>query len=225
MRKIAVLLMLTGFLASCGVDKELLQYVQNNSEIQLTFPENNLECTEGILLSETQSELIFSWEDELDASPYIVHLTNILTNQTQELESATTELSIVLERGTPYSWYVSGISNAKSEVWNFYNAGPGLESFIPFPAEAISPVSGASISQTSTSVNLIWSSEDLDDDIIGYDLYFGEETNPPLRAEDLEESRFDDIPVSAGRTYYWKVITKDSIGNESESLVFSFTVG
>jgi len=41
----------------------------------------------------------------------------------------------------------------------------------------------------------------------------------------VSETRFDDIPIEAGKIYYWKIVTKDSVGNESTSEVFTFSVG
>ena len=225
MRKRVFLILTVFSIQSCGIDLDVLEYSQNSSNIVLLFPENEMECTEGIIISNTESELTFEWNDANFNSPYILHLTNISNGQTKMIESETTELAIILDRGISYSWYVTGTSNTSSEIWNFYNAGPGLESAIPLPAEAISPVSGASISQTSTSVNLIWKSEDSDEDIVGHDLYFGESTDPEIYSTDITETRINEIPVKAGKTYYWKIVTKDSIGNESTSAIFSFSVG
>jgi hypothetical protein len=224
-KNIGFLIFIILVIQSCGVDLDVLEYAKKNINLFLVFPENDSDCTEGIIVSETQSELIFKWIDENDNAPYILHLTNISTSQTELYESETTEVAITLERGVMYSWYVTGKINSSSEVWSFYNEGPGLKSTIPLPATAISPVSGASISRTSTTVNLIWQSEDLDNDIVGHDLYFGEVKDPELYGTDIIETRFDGIPVEAGKTYYWKIVTKDSVGNESISPVFTFTVG
>lgn len=225
MKKSGFLVFLLLILQSCGVDSDVLEYAKDQINITLIFPEDDSECTEGIIVSETQSELVFEWSDENDNSPYIVHLTNLESSQTELIESDDMDVAITLDRGVAYSWFVTGKINSSSEIWNFYNEGPGLESSIPYPATAISPVSGASISQTSTSVNLIWKSEDPDDDIVSYDLFFGEAKDPQLYGTDVTETRFNDIPVEAGKTYYWKIITKDSIGNESTSEVFTFSVG
>lgn len=225
MRKSLLLVLLGVFIFSCNADMDVLEYAEKKINITLSFPDNDSDCTEGVIVSKTQSELIFEWEGTEENGPYTVHLTNEATNTTDAYESNTAELAIVLDRGVIYSWYVTGSLNSSSELWSFYNAGPGLESTIPLPATAISPVSGASISQTSTTVNLIWKAEDFDDDIIGYDLYFGELNDPPLLSSDITDSRFNDIQVTVGKTYYWKIVTKDSVGNESTSQVFNFTVG
>ncbi|WP_052958651.1 fibronectin type III domain-containing protein [Maribacter thermophilus] len=217
---------LSGFIfSSCSPDLDVLEYTKANISINLVFPEKDSECTEGSAVSDTQSEVVFEWIDERSSEPYIVHLTNISNSETVLIESKNTETPIVLEKGTPYSWYVTGKHNTSSEVWTFYNEGNGIESFIPFPATALSPISGASISRTSTTVNLRWNAEDLDNDIVGYDLYFGESTDPELLISDIETSSYSGIPVTSGKTYYWQIVTRDSIGNESSSAIFSFSVG
>lgn len=225
MKKSGCLLLLTTLLLSCGADLDIVERNGANSGLNLVFPENNSECTEGISISETQSELVFVWTDENTTGPYIVHLTNSVTSQKQQIVSDSTAFAIRLNRATPYAWYVSKADGSESEVWVFYNEGPGLESFVPFPATSISPVSGATISQNSTSVNLIWDAEDVDGDIVGYDLYFGEDNEPPLLAENIEIKRYNNVPVTAGKTFYWKIVVRDALGNESISSVFSFTVG
>jgi len=223
-KKSGLLVFLLLIIQSCGVDSDVLEYANDQINITLIFPEDDSECTEGIIVSDTQSELVFKWLDENDNSPYLVHLTNVESAQTELIESDNTDVTITLDLGVAYSWYVTGKINSTSEIWNFYNEGP-LESSVPYPATAISPVSGASISQTSTTVNLIWKSEDPDDDIVSYDLFFGEAKDPQLYGTDVTETRFNDIPVEAGKTYYWKIITKDSIDNKSTSEVFTFSVG
>ncbi len=225
MRKIGFLIFIIIAIQSCGVDSDVLKFAKKNINLFLVFPEKDSECTGGTIVSETQSELIFEWLDESNNAPYILHLTNISNSQTELYESDTTEVAIILERGVTYTWYVTGKLNSSSDIWSFYNEGPGLESSIPFPATAISPVSGSSISQTSTTVNLIWRSEDLDNDIVSHDLYFGEAKDPELYGTDIIETRINDIPVEAGKTYYWKIVTKDSGGNESTSPIFTFSVG
>jgi hypothetical protein len=212
---------------SCGVDSDIIENNNSDFNIKLLFPENNSETTDGIAVSNTENELMFKWKNEGSSynSPYILLLTNLDNSETTDYESSETEIAIIIDRGVSYSWSVTGIANSSSEKWDFHNIGPWTDSTPPLPAKAISPVSGASISQTSTTVNLVWTSEDSDNDIIGHDLYFGETENPGLFIENITESRYDDIPVVAGIIYYWQVVTKDSTGNASTSSVFSFNVG
>ena len=217
---------------SCGIDSDVLTYSDSNPiddgiDILLLFPQNNSEIIDGTHVSATESRLVFEWttKNNTDYRPFNLELVNLSNNDTIIYESIDTTSAIILQREVRYSWTVTGISDSKSQTWVFYNIGPALEASPPLQASAISPVTGASISQTSTTVNLIWSSEDPDDDIISFDLYFGETEDPPLLFEDINASRYNDIPVEADKTYYWKIVTKDSVGNESTSEVFTFSVG
>ncbi|VXC02602.1 hypothetical protein [Maribacter litoralis] len=217
---------------SCGIDSDVLNYssstpIDEGLDILLLYPLNNTEVKDGTSISATESRLVFEWTNngENDFSPYNLELVNLSNNDTVIYESIETMSTINLLRDVNYSWTVTGISDSKSETWVFYNIGPDYESSSPFPAIAISPVSGASISQTSTTVNLIWKAEDEDNDILKFDLYFGESENPAILHEDINASRYNGIPVEAGKTYYWKIVTKDSVGNESTSEVFNFSVG
>jgi len=210
---------------SCGVDSEVLEY--QKSTIKLLYPEDNSEVTDGTILADSTNTLVFKWEflDYTENHLFFIELINLDNDIIEIYESNSNGASIPLQRNHNYSWQVTDSIHNSSLVWTFKNIGPWDNSVAPLPATAISPVSGASISQTSTAVNLIWESEDGDDDIIGYDLYFGETEEPALVVSDITTSRYNDIPVEAGKTYYWKIVTKDSVGNESTSEVFNFSVG
>jgi len=211
--------------SACGLDQDLVDTLIVSEDVTLVFPENVSECTEGTIVSETQSEVVFQWTDNVLNKNYEVNLTNLISNTTEVFPTDSTALAITLDRGIPYSWFIADAAsgNARSDVWTFYNAGPGIESFIPFPAEAIAPVTATTI-ETTSSVNLIWNAVDLDDDSIAYDIYFGADENPALLQESVTDSFINDVPVSSGETYYWKITTKDFIGNESYSELFRFQV-
>ncbi|WP_158657044.1 hypothetical protein [Maribacter cobaltidurans] len=228
MRKKLVIFLFFTILLGCTADSDLAQFLNSKTTINLIFPENNSECKEGIALSASQTELTFLWEDNSLAEGYLMTLTNLNSREVRELESNEAQLSVVIERETSYSWKITSVSNPdeiRSATWSFFNEGPALDNSPPSPATALSPVTGASISATSTTVNLRWSAEDSDNDIVGYDLYFGDTENPALFESDLRDAKYDGIPVESGGIYYWKVVTKDSLGQESISPVFSFTVG
>jgi len=57
-------------------------------------------------------------------------------------------------------------------------------------------------------------------DSLLYDIYFGEESNPPLIKTDLKKSLYDTIGLSGDEYYYWKIVAKDNIGNISEGPVW-----
>tara|TARA_R110002020_G_scaffold91560_2_gene222292 strand:+ start:27705 stop:28403 length:699 start_codon:yes stop_codon:yes gene_type:complete len=222
----AVILLL---FCACGKDGDLWNEEEDvPGQALLVFPDNNEECTQGNTLSPTENEIVFMWEPSLATDSYELFLTNLFTSETQQFESEVPTLTATLLRGTPYSWYVVSRATdveetAQSETWAFYNAGPGVEFFIPFPAEAVSPVNGRLLQRTTT-VTLEWSAADLDGDITYYDIFFGESDPPILVESDHGGTTLENIPVVPGNTYYWKVVTKDQRNNSSTSETFTFTV-
>lgn len=215
----------------CGPDVDILQVVLvAPSKVELIFPENNEECTAGTIISETESEVIFDWTDAEIGDGYNISLTNLTTGQEAIFESDSSSLPIRLLRGTPYRWHVTTFLNdldepTLSNIEAFYNAGPGIQSFIPFPAANVAPENGEQLASTTT-VTLEWNAEDLDGDITAYDIYFGTTSPPGLFASDLSASSnsLSNVPVAAGTLYFWNVVTRDTQGNESNSEVFSFEV-
>ncbi|MDM9632598.1 hypothetical protein [Robiginitalea aurantiaca] len=87
----------------------------------------------------------------------------------------------------------------------------------------IAPGNGQNFPAGQDEVTLVWEANDLDDDILGYDVYFGRENPPPLFRSELTDTQTDPIPVDTGN-YFWQIITRDQAGNESISEVFRFTV-
>ena len=64
---------------------------------------------------------------------------------------------------------------------------------------------------------------DVEDDIIFYDVYFDVNSAPVLHASDLAASELNQL-VTSNTIYYWKVITKDEQGNSIDSGVYQFKV-
>jgi hypothetical protein len=229
-------LLITVFLFSCGGDSGGGDDVNSTpdpdpivapSATTLVFPDDDSECTEGEIISDTQSRVLFQWNASQNTDSYQVNLKNLNTNSVALTNSNTNEAEITLLRGVPYEWFVVSRANgttqtASSPVWRFYNAGPGISSFAPFPAEAIAPTRGATIPATA-SVALQWFATDIDEDISTYNLYFGTENPPELLEEGLTDTSFE-VVVASGLTYFWQIETVDSAGNRSLSELFNFQV-
>ncbi|UJH66241.1 fibronectin type III domain-containing protein [Allomuricauda sp. SCSIO 65647] len=196
------------------------------SATTLIFPENNSECTEGTVLSDAESEVTFRWNSSENTDSYTIKLRDLDTDTSQELQAQSNELQIRLNRGTPYSWSVVSKANgttetAESASWKFYNAGPGIENYSPFPADNPTPKIGASV--TAGTITLTWEGNDLDGDIISYEVYLQTSNPPETSIGDTTESTID-IEVNSNTVYYWRVITTDAMGNSSRSAVFQFRV-
>ena len=193
----------------------------------LVFPANNTECNEGDIVSDTQSRVTFQWNAAQNTDSYEVNIRNLNTNNTSKSNSSTNSADITIERGVPYEWFVVSKANgttvtANSDTWKFYNQGPGIENYAPFPAEAVSPGRGASISANGP-LTLEWSGSDVDNDLVEFDVYFGTDSDPSNLFETTSEST-SEVTVTSGETYYWRIISRDSQNNTSQSEIFEFLV-
>ena len=194
----------------------------------LTFPLQNSECNTGVDLNATTSRVEFTWQASNDTETYELRVTNTTSNITQTLSTSGLFAQLPLVKGAPYSWSVVSRNDktdeiATSAVWQFYNAGFSI-SYAPFPAQVVYPVSGSRIiKDLNNEVELEWLGADIDGDIVGYEVYFGS-VSPPgeLVASPSVSIQRTKVDVVAHTTYFWKVISKDSEGNTSDSGIFTF---
>jgi hypothetical protein len=225
MRKLIIYITFIVFLISC-IDEPI--FFAPEPAI-LTFPLKNESCNTGLVLSETKSTITFRWENAKNATRYELSVKNLLTNQVVVYKTTLALLAVELNRNTPYSWFVNSFNEnslpIKSEEWKFYNAGVATTSFSPFPAEIVVPKMGETLMAENSTINLIWSGLDLDNDISSYDIYFGTSANPPFYKNSTSSAgNSTRVQVGSNTTYYWKIITKDSKGSSSDSGIFKFTV-
>ncbi|MDO1513296.1 hypothetical protein Q2T41_11575 [Maribacter confluentis] len=195
--------------------------------VTLIFPDNNSECTEGVSLNDAESTITFMWEEGTNVDTYEVTVRNLITNNINTVNASTNEKAISLTKNTPYEWYVvskaAGSNQSPSSAkWQFYNAGTGVENYAPFPAVAVSPTRGQTISVSGT-ITLEWDATDVDNDLNDFEIFFGTSNNPTVSIANTTQ-RSTTTNTSSGQTYYWRVITKDLAGNSSRSEVFDFKV-
>lgn len=198
----------------------------NTDAAALGAPVNNSECITGIEVSATQSKVTFEWSEATGAQSYFVYVKNLDTQSTLQYSAGNnTSLEVTLNKATPYSWYVSAnkaTTSVNSETWKFYNSGPGITNYAPFPAELVAPAMSASV--YGPTVSLQWTASDLDSDIENYKVYFGTTNSPTTLAGTVTQPTLAGVAVTSGGTYYWKVVTTDDEGNTSTSPVFQFKV-
>ncbi|WP_340199766.1 hypothetical protein [Ascidiimonas sp. W6] len=226
--KYVVFSLLVITLTSCGGggdDPEPEEPILTPSKATLIFPENNTECNEGTVLSATESTVIFRWFASENTDSYTVTIRNLLEGTTQSINASTNQQALTLKRATPYSWFVISRSNAtnetaNSDTWKFYNAGAPIDSYAPFPAEIVNPKMGATVN--AGDVLLSWTGEDIDNDIINYDIFL-DTSNPPQTKIFTESTATSIIASTESNTiYYWSVLTRDAKNNTSASEVFEF---
>lgn len=227
MRKYISIFLVAGAVFSCVIPPDLL--IPAPEATKLLAPATNEACAAGTVLSDSITRIKFSWTTVTEADSYDITLKNLLTGTSLTQGASSNSIEVALKRNTPYSWFVTSKSTkttktTDSETWKFYTTGPVQIFYTPFPAEAISPTIGQQI--TGDKVSLRWKGTDVDNDISGYDVYFGTDANPPILQTKLAATTTSiaDVSVVVGSKYFWRVVTKDAKGNSSSSEIFQFTV-
>ncbi|MEO9481124.1 MAG: fibronectin type III domain-containing protein [Maribacter dokdonensis] len=218
--RLAIKLILAGILvASCGgkdndtttppIEKEL-------GSFNLIFPDNNLICTEGEDNGTDGVNIEFQWSASSNATSYDLEITNQENNSTDSRTVNANSLEVGLPKGTQFSWKVTAILEDKSlasDTWNFYSEGTSTENFAPFPAEI-------TVSDNNDgTVTVSWIGEDLDNDIVNYDVYIGVFGNLELILENTTNLNTN-YSITEGEQYHVQVISKDSNDNTSTSQTY-----
>jgi len=197
----------------------------------LTAPANNKTCETGTSISDTQSEVTFTWGTSANTNTYDLKITNLNTSTvTNKTALTSTTAKVTLDKGVPYSWNITSKSTASttttaSDTWKFYLAGTGVVNYAPFPADLKTPASGSTVTRDGDGkVAFTWDGSDPDTgDTLKYTLYVdttdGKQT-PPAAQTDLT-AKTASVALEAATTYYWRVKTSDGV-NSSYSIVYSF---
>ena len=196
----------------------------------LSAPANNKTCETGTSVSSTQSDVDFTWGVSADTDSYDLKITDLNSNvATNKTGLTTTSTKVTLDKGVPYSWFVTSKSTKSSvttpsDTWKFYLAGTGVANYAPFPADLKAPSSGSTLKRTDGKVTFTWEGSDPDSgDTLTYTLYVdttdGKQT-PASAQTDLSVLTLD-VALDAATTYYWRVKSSDGT-NSSYSTVYTF---
>jgi len=171
------------------------------SAVNLIYPSQNLLCIENTITF-NWSEAIDPENDALEYNIIIATdraMTNIIENET----TTSSELTFILEKQTAYYWKVDALDvknnqGTESEIFAFYTKGEGVLNYAPFASELVSPENNGQVN--ATSVSLTWEAADADtDDILSYELYFGENSDLNLMDDTLTEKSYT-VSVESGKT-------------------------
>ena len=225
MRKIIFLIGFAVIFTSCIKPKQAT--VTTPAKAVLLLPVHNESCISGKVISATESKVIFKWNSSVNTDSYDLTIKNLETGVVKEISTASTEFEMTILRNTPYSWFITSKSlktteKGTSDIWKFYNSGIGVVSHPPYPAEAFSPLLGQNIPSSNGKIAVDWTGSDTDGDLKNYDVYFGSTTSVALIKSNVTESIFTDISVNSNMVYYWKIISRDSNGNTSDSGLLNF---
>ncbi len=94
------------------------------------------------------------------------------------------------------------------------------------PSAPISPSNpNPADGEDNASINTVLSCEctDPDGDYLTYDIYFGDVSPPPFRVASIRQNSYDLDQLSNGH-YFWKILAKDSEGNNTGGPIWSFSI-
>jgi hypothetical protein len=220
MRKLFIFLLI--LCIGCRKDPEPLP-----GKAVLLLPGNNEICANGIIVSTSRTKILFKWDAAKNSNSYVLSIKNLENGQISTHSTDKTQLEIELDRNLAYSWFITSKNTQinkeiSSDLWKFYNPAPAQTSFSPFPAELTAPRYGEVIPLSTATVTLRWSAIDPDGDIDSYDVYLGNTNVPVLFRSGLKTAVLADLLLDRNKTYYWKIITRDTKGNRSNSDVYLF---
>ena len=189
-------------------------------------------------------EVILSWnaaEDiDGDTLKYDVYFSKdydaVDTAKATALEKAdldSTQLKVEgLEGDTWYYWRVAAKDDkggkSFSEVWKFKTKSLRVINHPPNVPSNPKPRNGDV--NIPLNVKLSWDSEDMDGDMVYYDVYFsdliGKVDSMSLEtkiASGISNNFIIVDPLAENKTYYWRVVAKDDKGNSSIGPIWRFT--
>ncbi|AIZ42897.1 hypothetical protein [Cellulophaga baltica] len=187
-----------------------------------TYPTNGLLCTEN--------PLEFKWnsatDKEGDVISYELEIASDagFNNIIERVTINSTSKILVLEKGIELNWRLRS-KDTQNEVspyspnWKFYTEGDGVINYVPFTPSLIAPILDTKVS--GSMAKLEWSSSDVDNDSLSYDIYFGETTPPALFDENITNTSYE-ININPNQTNYWKIIVKDGKGGEAIGAIWKF---
>ena len=71
--------------------------------------------------------------------------------------------------------------------------------------------------------DISWTCNDPDNDVLSYDIYFGESSNPPLVASDHVGTIYSPGLLDFDTKYYWKIVAYDAQGASTSGSTWDFT--
>jgi len=228
--KIWTLITASLFLFSCGGggsgDDQPDPLPINNAPNKpvISAPINNLLCINNVVQ--------FHWEAAIDPDGDAVSYQLQLATNNQFTENVQNSSNILgtsyqfsLSKGVAYYWRVKtfdskGLSSEYSNIFQFYTEGDGVSNHVPFAPNIVSPNLNQ-IVQTNTT-QLEWTANDVDNDPLTYNVYFGTVNPPPTKvAENLSTKTFD-VTLNSSTSYYWKIVVNDGKGGISIGQIWNF---
>ena len=137
-------------------------------------------------------------------------------------QSETTYDPGILDHSTMYYWKIIAEDTygetTEGPIWSFTTLGNHP------PNTPYNPAPNNGAVEVDTNADLSWSGGDPDPgDTVVYDVYFGTTSPPSLVSFEQSTTIYDPGSMTVLTTYYWKIVSKDNNGAETEGPVWSFT--
>ncbi|AXG72283.1 hypothetical protein KORDIASMS9_04552 [Kordia sp. SMS9] len=234
MKKIGTLFTII-LLISCGSgDDPAPVDPENNIPTASSYiaPTNNAVCT-GEEISDSEIVVDFQWNPfqdvEDDVLNYTFTLRNLATNLVVTTENPMeTNTSVTLEKGTSYAWTVAATDSEGDSVtgaiWQFQTPFNAIANYLPFPATLLSPNNGATV--TTADVVFTWQGNDPDEGetaLLEYTVYV-DTVNPPVQEVAAMITAETHTETLTPGVYYWKIESRDLVGNISNSEIRQFII-
>ena len=195
----------------------------------LSSPATNTACLKGTSPSGTTASVSFIWKSASKADGYQLVIKNLNSQLSDTYSTKDTLYTASLPINVPYSWSVTATNisgKTTSDSWKFYLSGTASSNYAPFAADLTAPASGITIDSNgavSVQVAFHWTGSDPDNDIASYSLYL-DNTNATTAVITSQTANTATQTLTSGKTYYWKVVTTDKVGNTSVSTINSFKI-
>ncbi|WP_025744062.1 hypothetical protein [Aquimarina pacifica] len=201
------------FISCTTEDFTPLEYPLTNdaftpSTANLLYPTRNLICT--------NKNLEFNWSKSSPRTQgTITYDIQIAVDRefdqiAYSTSTSSTSATFNLETGTSYFWRVKAQDSRGGHIYSsiqtFSTEAEASINIIPSISSTISPSLGEIVQGTTTTLN--WKATDADNDVLSYDVYFGDSFPPMLLVENVDTSSLE-VDILANTTYYWKIVAKD----------------
>tara|TARA_R110001583_G_scaffold39978_1_gene128021 strand:- start:4391 stop:5092 length:702 start_codon:yes stop_codon:yes gene_type:complete len=194
-------------------------------QTQLIYPSANLLCIDNNIAF----EWIATTDPDGDTVKYRLTIARDrnLNEIVEQRTSTSIKINIELEKAVAYYWSVTAMDSKgneaePTETLAFYTAGAGVSNYAPFTAALVSP--DYDVNVNAGTISLDWAGGDTNTgDLLTYDLFFGETSDPPLIVSGLT-TETSNVNLVSGKTYYWKVNTLDNFGAKTIGQIWKFNV-
>lgn len=223
------LLVCLGLVASCGgggdeIDENLPEENTAPTSPSQVYPTNNTLCIDN--------NVKFEWNVSTDSEGHrITYKIEIaeddsFSNLTTSGSSTSVSKTMNLSKGKAYYWRMKavdskGAESAYTQVSQFLTEGDGTSNHLPFVPTLLLPSMNSEV--TGTSTTLSWSASDVDNDTLAFDVYLDTNADPTTKVStDQSATTYAATSLTAGTTYYFKIVVKDGKGGVSIGQIWSF---